>query len=149
MSLNLNRVFMPHAEDLKKSPSWKVIDAAGKIVGRLATEIAKELCGKNSPLFTPHMKMGSYIIVINAEKVIFSDVDKMRQKTYRKHTGYTGHDSEFTAAEAMKKDPTFVLEAAVKRMLPKSKLGNQLFKERLKIYAGNKHPHQAQITKIV
>lgn len=140
--MNLNKIFMPRAVDLK--PKWIVIDAAGEIVGRLATRIAKEVQGKNTPMYTPHAKTGNYIIIVNAEKVIFTS-DKMDFKMYRRYTGYVGNVKTFTAKEAMKKHPTYVLEKAIERMLPKSKMGKQLLNDRIKLYAGPEHPHSAQV----
>jgi large subunit ribosomal protein L13 len=128
----------------KRTPQWRVIDAKGKVVGRLATEIADILRGKNTPLYTPHTDAGDYVVVINAEKVVFTGA-KMKDKTYEWHTGYIGSLKSLTAKQMMVKNPTHIIEHAVKGMLPKNKLAaKQLTK--LKVYAGAQHPHSAQVT---
>lgn len=121
---------------------WYIFDAEGQVVGRLATEIAKVLRGKNKPEFTPHVDTGDYVIVINAAKAVFTG-KKLRKKVYYHHTGYLGGAKFATAGEWMKKFPERVIEHAVKGMLPKNKLGADLFRK-LHVYAGDKHPHAAQ-----
>ncbi len=140
--INLNRAFLPSAENINKR--WFLIDAAGKTVGRMATDIAIALMGKNTPLYTPHVKTGCAIVVINAEKVIFTG-SKMEDKVYRKYTGFIGNCKHFTAREMLTRHPEHIIEAAVKRMLPKNKLGDQLFKQYFRVYAGSSHPHQGQV----
>jgi large subunit ribosomal protein L13 len=121
---------------------WYVIDAAGKRVGRLASEIAKILRGKHKPEFTPHVDTGDFVVVVNVDKLVFSG-NKMEKKIYRRHSGYPGGLKEIKAADLMKTRPERVLYTAVKGMLPHNTLGRaQLTK--LKLYAGPEHPHQAQ-----
>ena len=138
---NINKAYIPKTEENQND--WLLIDAAGKTVGRLATDIANKLRGKDKPTFMPHVKTGPTIVVINAEKVFFSG-NKMETKTYHKHTGYVGNDQTIYARVLKKENPERILELAVKGMLPKNKLCKQLEK-RLKIYKGNVHPHSAQI----
>jgi large subunit ribosomal protein L13 len=121
--------------------SWWLADADGKIVGRLASEIAVILMGKHRPTYTPHVDSGDFVVVINAEKVKFSG-NKMEQKQYTWYTGYPGLRSE-TAATRLERRPEQILREAIRRMLPKSKLGRQML-SKLKIYRGADHPHQAQ-----
>lgn len=121
---------------------WYVIDAEGKVLGRLASEIASVLRGKRKPIFTPHVDCGDFVIVINADKVVLTG-DKLNQKIHAYHTGYPGGRKEVVYAEMMAKRPEKVIELAVKGMLPKSRLGRQMIKK-LKVYAGPEHPHAAQ-----
>jgi large subunit ribosomal protein L13 len=120
---------------------WWLVDADGKMVGRLATEIAMMLMGKHRPTYTPHVDTGDYVVVINAEKVEFSG-KKWEQKLYRWYTGYNGLRSE-TAEHRRDRRPELILHEAVRRMLPKTRLGRVML-DKLKIYAGTEHPHQAQ-----
>ncbi len=121
---------------------WYVVDAEGKTLGRLASEIAKVLRGKNKPVFTPHLDMGDYVIVVNAEKVKVTG-KKLNQKIYYHHSGYVGGMKETTLKEMLAKKPERVLELAVKGMLPKGPLGRQMYKK-LFVYAGPQHKHEAQ-----
>jgi large subunit ribosomal protein L13 len=121
---------------------WVVIDANGAILGRLATNVASRLRGKNNPMFTPHVDTGESVIVINAEKISLTG-RKLEQKKYYRHSGYTGGLKEITAKKLLEKKPEDIIRFAVKGMLPKNKLGAQLYKK-LKVYAGDKHPHEAQ-----
>lgn len=121
---------------------WFVIDATDKIVGRLAVQIATILRGKHRPEYTPHIDTGEYVIVINAEKVRFSG-KKMQTKTYQHYSHHPGGQKIVTARQLIEKHPERVLEAAVRRMVPRNRLGRQQM-TKLKIYAGNQHPHQAQ-----
>ncbi|KXG74749.1 50S ribosomal protein L13 [Thermotalea metallivorans] len=121
---------------------WYVVDAEGKTLGRLATEVASILRGKKKPIYTPHVDTGDYVIVINADKVEFTG-KKLDQKLYRHHSGHPGGLKEMTARELMAKKPTKAVELAVKGMLPKNSLGRKMFKK-LKVYAGAEHNHQAQ-----
>ena len=127
-------------EDVQKE--WYVIDAEGKTVGRLATTVANLLRGKHKPSFTPHVDNGDYVIIINAEKVKFTG-DKLSQKEYLRYSGYPGGLKRRTAAEMLEKKPTAIVEKAVKGMLPKNRLGRDLFRN-LFVYAGSDHPHEAQ-----
>jgi large subunit ribosomal protein L13 len=121
---------------------WHIIDAEGQIVGRMCTTIASMLRGKHKPQYTPHVDTGDYIIVINADKVRFTG-NKMDDKVYLRYSGYPGGQKKRTAREAMDKKPFFIVENAVRGMLPKNKLGRAMFKK-LFVYAGGEHPHSAQ-----
>jgi large subunit ribosomal protein L13 len=120
---------------------WHLVDADGKIVGRLASEIATILMGKHRPTYTPHVDTGDFVVVINAEKVVFTG-KKWQQKKYTWYTGYPGLRSE-TAEQRFKKHPDKILREAVRRMLPKNKLGRKMLLK-LKTFVGPDHPHQAQ-----
>ena len=121
---------------------WVVIDATNEVLGRLASQIAKILRGKNKPGYTPHVDCGDYVIVVNAEKVKLTG-DKLTEKVYVRYTGYTGGQRFATAQDYLKKKPEFVIEEAVRGMLPKTRLGEAIFTN-LKVYAGAEHPHAAQ-----
>ena len=121
---------------------WYVIDAEGKTLGRLATNIAVRLRGKHKPTYTPHVDTGDFIIVVNADKIRLTG-NKTADKLYYHHTGYPGGIRSQSAAVLLEKKPTVILHHAVKGMLPKNRLGRHLIKK-LKIYTGNAHPHQAQ-----
>ena len=122
--------------------AWVVVDAENQIVGRLTSEIAKILRGKHKASFTPHVDCGDNVIVINAEKIRFTG-KKMNNKVYTRHTGYPGGQRFATPREVLAKNPRGVVEAAVKGMLPKNKIGSELFRN-LYVYAGTEHPHSAQ-----
>ena len=126
---------------------WVVIDATNEVLGRLASRIAKILRGKNKPGYTPHVDCGDYVIVVNAEKVKLTG-DKLTEKVYVRHTGYPGGQRFATAQDYLKKKPEFVIEEAVRGMLPKTRLGEAIFKN-LKVYAGAEHPHAAQNPKAI
>jgi large subunit ribosomal protein L13 len=121
---------------------WYVIDAEGQTVGRLATEIAKILRGKNKPQYTPHIDVGDFVVVINADRVVVTG-RKAEQKVYRRHSGYPGGMKETSYARMMERKPTEILRKAVYGMMPKTRLARQQFRK-LKIYAGPEHPHAAQ-----
>ena len=121
---------------------WCLVDAKDKNLGRLASEIAKILRGKHKPTYSPHLAMGDYVVVINAEQVRVTG-RKLDQKMYHRHSGYPGGLRSITLREQLKKHPDRALKAAVRGMLPHNRLGRQLIKG-LKIYAGGQHPHQAQ-----
>ena len=121
---------------------WYVVDAEGMTLGRLASEVAKVLRGKNKPIFTPHMDTGDYVIVVNAEKVKVTG-KKLDQKVYYHHSGYVGGLKETTLKEKLAKKPEQVIELAVKGMLPKGPLGRQMYRK-LFVYAGPEHNHAAQ-----
>ncbi len=121
---------------------WYVVDASGKTLGRLASRIATILMGKHKPIYTPHVDTGDYVIVVNAEKVALTG-KKLDQKKYYRHSGYPGGLKVVTARQMLQKHPERVVYLAVKRMLPKNKLGRKMLKK-LKVYAGSEHPHQAQ-----
>ena len=126
---------------------WVVIDATNEVLGRLASQIAKILRGKNKPGSTPHVDCGDSVIVVNAEKVKLTG-DKLTEKVYVRHTGYPGGQRFATAQDYLKKKPEFVIEEAVRGMLPKTRLGEAIFKN-LKVYAGAEHPHAAQNPKAI
>ena len=134
--------FIPSGKTLAENRKWYVVDAAGKTVGRLATEVARILSGKNNPQWTPFMDMGDHVIVINARKAVFKG-SKVEQKVYRRHTLYPGGLREVSAQEQFEKHPERVIESAVKGMLPKTKLGKAMAKK-LKVYAEANHPHAGQ-----
>ena len=121
---------------------WYVVDAAGKTLGRLSTELARRLRGKHKAEYTPNVDTGDYIIVINAEKVHVTG-NKMKDKMYYRHTGYVGNLKSINLEKLLDKAPERVIETAVKGMLPKNPLGRAMFRK-LKVYAGDKHDHQAQ-----
>lgn len=140
--MDMNRAYFKRKED--RSPRWRLIDAKGKVVGRLATEIADVLRGKNRPDYTQHTDTGDYVVVINVDKIVFTG-DKMRDKEYVWYTRWIGGLKTLRAEEMLKRDPARILEHAVKGMLAHTKMARaQLLK--LKIYAGDAHPHRAQIT---
>ncbi len=121
---------------------WYVVDASGKTLGRLATEIARILRGKHKPQYTPHVDVGDFVIVINAEKIAVTG-RKLDQKRYYRHSGYPGGLHSITLRRMLEKHPERVIRLAVKGMLPKNRLGRRMLKK-LKVYAGPEHPHQAQ-----
>ena len=121
---------------------WFVVDAAGKTLGRLATQIATRLRGKHKPEFTPHVDTGDYIVVINAEKVRVTG-NKLKDKTYYRHTGFIGNMKSITLEKQLVKAPERVIEAAVQGMLPKNSLGREMLRK-LRVFAGPQHPHAAQ-----
>lgn len=124
------------------SSDWYVVDADGKTLGRLATEIAHRLRGKHKPEYTPSMDVGDNIVVVNAEKVRVTG-KKPQQKIYYRHTGYVGNLKSITLEQQLEKHPERVIEHAVKGMLPKNPLGRQMYRK-LRVYAGGEHPHTAQ-----
>ncbi len=134
------KTYQAKKEDL--SYQWYLVNAEGKVLGRLATELAKILRGKNKPSFTPHVDTGDFVIVVNAEKVVLTG-KKMKDKIYYHHTGYPGGLKEVSAEKLLAKKPTEILRIAVKGMLPKNSLSRQVLRK-LKIYAGPNHPHEAQ-----
>ena len=121
---------------------WWLINADGAVLGRLATQVAARLKGKHNPLYTPHVDTGDSVVVINAEKIVLTG-RKWEQKTYYRHSGYTGGLKSITAKKLMEKRPEDLVRFAVKGMLPKNRFGRKLFKK-LKVYSGTSHPHQAQ-----
>jgi large subunit ribosomal protein L13 len=121
---------------------WYLVNADGKVLGRLATELAKILKGKNKPTYTPHLDTGDFVIVVNAGKLTLTG-KKMKDKIYYHHTGYPGGIKEINAEKLLAKKPTEMIRMAVKGMLPKNILGRQMLRK-LKVYAGPNHPHEAQ-----
>jgi large subunit ribosomal protein L13 len=126
---------------------WLLVDAQGKTLGRLATELAVVLCGKHKPAYTPHVDTGDFVIVVNAEKVVLTG-RKLDQKMYWRHSGHPGGIKGRTARQMLARKPHEVLRRAVKGMLPKNNLGRHMLRK-LKIYAGPEHPHQAQQPKTI
>jgi len=121
---------------------WYLVNAEGKVLGRLSTELVKVLKGKNKPTYTPHLDTGDFVVVVNAGKVTLTG-KKMKDKIYYHHTGYPGGIKEMNAEKLLAKKPTEMIRMAVKGMLPKNSLGRQMIRK-LKIYAGPNHPHDAQ-----
>ena len=136
----MKNTYMQKKEDVVRS--WYVIDAEGMNLGRLATKVATVLRGKHKPTYTPHIDCGDNVIVINAEKVNLTG-NKLNDKIYYNHSGYTGGLRERTAKEMKEKYPVEMIERAVKGMLPNGRLGRQMY-TKLFVYAGNEHPHAAQ-----
>jgi len=134
------KTFMPNEANVDRK--WYVVDATGLTLGRLASEVAKILRGKNKPIFTPHADTGDYVIVVNADKITVTG-KKLDQKIYYHHSEYVGGMKEATLKEKLAKAPTEVIELAVKGMLPKGPLGRRMYKK-LFVYAGAEHPHAAQ-----
>ena len=134
--------YFPSGKGLAENRKWYVVDASGKTVGRLATEVARMISGKNNPAWTPFMDMGDHVVVINARKAVFTG-SKNDDKLYRRHTLYPGGLREVTVKEMFEKKPEKVIELAVKGMLPKTKLGKAIVKK-LKVYADGDHRHAAQ-----
>ena len=142
------------AKNIDVQQDWHVVDADNQIVGRFASKLATILMGKHKPTYTPHVDCGDYIVVVNAEKIRFSGqtiahethpyfTDKMLNKEYDRYSGYPGGRRVTTAAKLLETKPEFILREAVRRMLPKSKLGRGML-DKLKLYVGENHPHQAQ-----
>ena len=136
----MKTTFMANAANIERK--WYIVDAAGQTVGRLAAEVAKVLRGKNKPTFTPHVDTGDFVIVINAEKAVFTG-KKLTDKMYFRHSGYPGGTTFTAAGKLMEKAPEKVIEKAVRGMLPKNRLGSQMYRK-LNVYAGSEHPHAAQ-----
>ena len=136
----MNNTFMANPDKVERK--WYVVDATGYTLGRLSSEIAKILRGKNKAIFTPHIDTGDYVIVVNAEKVKVTG-KKLQQKIYYNHSDYVGGMKETTLKEMMAKKPEKVVELAVKGMLPKGPLGRSMYKK-LFVYAGPEHKHEAQ-----
>ncbi|QTE24373.1 50S ribosomal protein L13 [Polaribacter cellanae] len=126
---------------------WVLVDADGQTLGRLASKIAKLIRGKYKPNFTPHVDCGDNVVIINAEKIVLTG-NKWRDKSYIRHTGYPGGQRSLTATEMFEKDPTRLIEKAVKGMLPKNTLGSALFRN-LYVYAGTEHKHDGQKPKAI
>ncbi len=132
--------FMPKAADIERK--WYVVDAEGQVFGRVASQVASILRGKNKPYYTPHMDTGDYVIIVNADKLILTG-NKLDEKVYYHHSGYAGGLKETKYRKLMAEKPEFAIRRAVVGMLPKGPLGRQMAKK-LKVYAGPEHEHQAQ-----
>ncbi len=136
----MNKSYMPNAQNVERK--WYVIDAEDVVLGRLSTEVATLLRGKHKPTYTPNVDGGDYIIIINAEKVALTG-NKLEGKLYQHHSGHSGGLKTRTAQKMLDTQPQKLVELAVKGMLPKTKLGNAMYKK-LFVYCGAEHPHQAQ-----
>ena len=136
----MRTTFMANSGNITRK--WYVVDAEGKTLGRLAAGVAEILRGKNKVTFTPHVDTGDYVIVINADKVVLTG-KKEQTKVYFHYTGYVGGDRYMKAGDALQQKPVWVVEHAIRGMLPKNKLGDQMFRK-LHVYAGTEHPHAAQ-----
>lgn len=134
------KTYSAKKEDIQRE--WFVVDLEGVTVGRAAARIATILRGKHRPQYTPHVDCGDYVICVNADKVVFTG-NKLTQKEYHRHSGYPGGLDSIDAASLLEKAPERVITYAVQGMLPKTKLGRQMI-QKLKVYAGGEHPHQAQ-----
>jgi len=139
--MDMNKSFFLRKED--RNPAWYVIDASDQVLGRLATKIACILKGKNKAEYTPHVDAGDYVVVTNCKKIVLTG-NKWNDKIYVSYSGWRSGKKERSAKEVFKKDPSLLIKYAVKRMLPKTKLGCEMFKK-LKVYADENHPHEAQI----
>lgn len=134
------RTPLPRTSELSRR--WIVVDADGRVLGRLATQVARHLTGKTKPHYTPFLDTGDFVVIVNAEKVVLTG-RKEGDKVYRRHTGFPGGLKEISAQKLRAEDPERLIEAAVQGMLPKTKLGRKMLKK-LKVYAGPHHPHAAQ-----
>jgi len=139
------RTYSAKASDIQRE--WWVVDAAGQTLGRMATRIATILRGKHKPMFTPHMDCGDHVIVINAGKIQVTG-KRLDQKVYYRHSGYPGGLKSITLRDQLQKHPTRAIQLAVRGMLPKNRLGRQMIKK-LRVYASNTHPHEAQQPKVL
>ena len=136
----MRTTFMAKSHEIERD--WLVVDAEGETLGRLASEVAALLRGKHKPTYTPHVDSGDHVIIINAEKIELTG-NKLKDKIYYRHSGYTGSLKQRTALEMRTNYPTKMLELAIKGMLPKGPLGSQTYRK-LNVYAGPEHPHAAQ-----
>ena len=136
----MQKTYMAKPSEIKQG--WWIVDADGRVLGRMATQIAKILQGKHKPSYTPHLDTGDHVIVVNAEKIKLTG-RKLEQKSHQYYTGWVGGQREIPYETMMEKQPDRIIRLAVKRMMPKTSLGRNMFKK-LRIYAGPEHPHQAQ-----
>lgn len=136
------KTYIAKNDEIEKARQWFVINAEDQILGRMASQIAMVLKGKNKPFYSPHQDGGDFVVVVNAEKVKVTG-NKLKNKIYYHHTRYPGGQKSATLSQMLQKHPERVIELAVKRMLPKNALGRQIFRK-LKVYAGDDHPHKAQ-----
>jgi len=135
------KTYSTNASDIKRE--WHVIDASGKILGRLATQVASLLMGKHKPIFSRNLDVGDFVVIINADKIRVTG-NKAKQKLYYRHSGYPGGFKSISLEKMMQTNPTRVIEYAVKGMVPHTRLGASMMKK-LKVYAGDTHPHLAQV----
>lgn len=136
----MKTTFMANSGNVTRK--WYIVDAEGKTLGRLAAGVAEVLRGKNKVTYTPHVDTGDFVVIVNADKVVLTG-KKLVKKTYFHYTGYPGGDRYVAAGDMLKRQPVKVLEHAIRGMLPKNKLGDQMYRK-LKVYAGPEHPHTAQ-----
>ena len=136
----MNKTYMANAQTVERK--WYVVDATDLVLGRLSTEVASLLKGKLKPTWTPHVDCGDYVIIVNAEKVLLTG-SKLDDKLYYRHSGYPGGLKSRTAKRMLELQPQKVLEKSIRGMLPKNKLGDDMYRK-LYVYAGSEHPHQAQ-----
>lgn len=136
----MRTTFMANSGNITRK--WYIVDAEGKTLGRLAAGVAEILRGKNKVTFTPHVDTGDYVVIINADKIVLTG-NKEQTKVYFHYTGYPGGDRYMKADDALKQKPVWMVERAIRGMLPKNKLGEQMYRK-LKVYAGAEHPHAAQ-----
>ena len=134
------KTLLPKANQIERT--WHLVDAQGKVLGRLATQVVRLLRGKHKPIYTPHLDTGDFVVIINAEKIVLTG-KKLKDKVYYRHSGYPGGIKSTTPARVLKEKPERVLEEAIRGMLPKTKMGDALFRK-VKVYAGGTHPHAAQ-----
>ncbi|NNF99723.1 MAG: 50S ribosomal protein L13 [Desulfobacteraceae bacterium] len=134
--------YTPSAKDSDNQDKWFIVDAEGAVLGRLASVVAARLRGKHNPMYTPHADTGDSVVVINADKIVLTG-RKIEQKMYHRHSGFIGGLKSISAGKLLEKRPEDLIRFAVKGMLPKNRLGRKLNKK-LKVYAGNAHPHDAQ-----
>jgi large subunit ribosomal protein L13 len=139
------KTYTPKATDIQRR--WLVVDAEGKVLGRLASEVAQLLRGKHKPMFSPHLDVGDFVIVVNADKVRLTGT-KAENKTYFRHSGYMGGDRLIPFKDMQAKHPERIIDLAVKGMLPKNNLG-RLMRRKLKVYPGPEHPHAAQQPEVI
>ena len=140
--MDMNKAFFLRKED--RDPVWKLVDAKGQTLGRLATRIADMLRGKDQVYFTSHTDSGDYVVVINADKIVLTG-NKWEDKIYDRYTGWMGGYKVISAKDMQKRHPDHIITHAVKGMLPKNKLNRQIIKK-LKVYTGDQHPHTAQVS---
>ncbi len=136
----MRTTFMANSGNITRK--WYIVDVEGKTLGRLAAGVAEILRGKNKVTFTPHVDTGDYVVIINADKIVLTG-NKEQTKVYFHYTGYPGGDRYMKAGDALKQKPVWMVERAIRGMLPKNKLGEQMYRK-LKVYAGAEHPHAAQ-----
>ncbi len=140
--MDMNKSFSLRKED--REPKWHVIDASGQVLGRLATQVADILRGKDKPEYTPHADAGDYVVITNCDKIVLTG-NKWKDKIYESYSGWRSGKKERSAREVFEKDPSRIVTYAVKGMLPKNRLSRQIIKK-LKVYAGDEHPHKAQVS---
>ncbi len=141
----MNKTYIPKKEEIKRI--WYLVDAKDKTLGRLAARVAGVLRGKHKPDFSPHLNMGDGVIVVNASKIKVTG-NKLKQKIYRRYSGYPGGQKAIPLSNLLKKKPEIVFKLAVKRMLPKGPLGRRIFRK-LRVYSNEQHPHSSQSPKII